>query len=131
MESINEILRSNPRSNFTGLITKAQQLQSLNHIFCNLLDSVLATHCFVAKLIGDELTVCVESSSWATRLKYAIPDIIKKLQYQPELKNVTKIIYRISPKVEIFKQEKAVKSTISAENDKLWRETLEYLKNKD
>lgn len=129
MESIDEILKNKQsKSNFTGLIKKVQQLQCINRIFGNLLDQEMATHCFVAKIENNELRVVVENASWATRLRYAIPDILKKMSYQPELQQIEKIHYSISPKEQNFVLEQKQKIVLSAENEKIWRETLEFLR---
>ncbi len=42
------------------------------------------------------MVVIVDNASWATNLRYAIPDIIKTLRTQPEFKGLQSIHYHIS-----------------------------------
>jgi hypothetical protein len=131
MESINEIMRDNSsKSHFTGLIAKAKYLEKLNNFFSKILDSTLATHCFIAKFENDELTLVVDSPTWATKLRYAIPDLLKNLKCQSEFKSVAKINYCISPKNENVYILKKKKNLMTEENEKYWNETLKSLKTR-
>jgi hypothetical protein len=77
------------------LAKKIASLQHLNHIFQNALNNDLANHCSIAKQTKNSLVLIVDNSSWATNLRYALPDIIKTLQIYPEFKNLQKIQYKI------------------------------------
>ena len=74
---------------------KIASLQQLNHIFQNALNNDLTNHCSIAKQTKNSLVLIVDNASWATNLRYAIPDLIKTLQNQPEFKNLQKIQYKI------------------------------------
>jgi hypothetical protein len=92
--SIKQILTAN--KNITQLIKKSLSLQTLNHLFQELLSSDLSKHCQIAQKTKDSLVIVVDNASWATNLRYAIPDIIKTLRTQPEFKNLQNIQYYIS-----------------------------------
>lgn len=131
METINEIFNAKSTKNqFNKLIEQARYLEKLNLLFSKLIDSEFASHCFIGKYDDNEMVLVVDSSVWATKLRYRAPDLIKDLQCQSEFKKVTKINFCISPKIADFKAEKLFKANVSKENEKLWRETLTYLKNK-
>lgn len=119
------------KNRITGLVAKAKQLEKLNADFKKFVDQNLATHCFIAKLEDDELTIVIDSAIWATKVRMAIPEILKDLQCQPEFKKIRKINYCVSSKIADFKVAKLNKTPISSENAKLWQETLEFLKNKE
>lgn len=74
---------------------KIASLQQLNHIFKNAINNDLTSHCTIAKQTKDSLIIIADNASWATNLRYAIPDIIKTLQIYPEFRNLQKIRYKI------------------------------------
>lgn len=93
MQTISQIINRN--SKLEELIAKAKELQQLNQIFCSALETSLSKHCHLSKIKGSELVVTVDSSAWATRLRYAIPEIIKNIRTQPEFKDIEKIKYTV------------------------------------
>jgi hypothetical protein len=128
MKTIGEILRKN-NSALTKLIKKTQGTQSLAFAFQNMLDSNLAKNCSFANLNLEKsmITVTVTNAAWATRLRYAIPDMIKTLRTQPEFKTVTTIRYLINQPTHASKPKKRQKK-LSNENEILWQESLIRLK---
>jgi len=93
--SIKQLLTEND-NRLTGLIKTAQQAQHLDQVFHNIIDLEVAGQCKVAKLVDNILTVIVTNAAWATRLRYAIPEMIKLLQTQPEFKDLQDIRYTVS-----------------------------------
>jgi hypothetical protein len=126
MKTIGEILGKN-NSTLTKLIRKTQTSRDLAFIFQNALEANLAKHCRFASLEGHVITVTATNAAWATRLRYAIPDMIKILRTQPEFKMVTNIRYFVSPPTHTATSKKKQKK-LSADNEILWQETLDRLK---
>ncbi|MCL5261489.1 MAG: DUF721 domain-containing protein [Gammaproteobacteria bacterium] len=128
MKTIDQFV-TNKDSQLQKLILKAQETRELDRIFSNLVGKPLCEHCRVAKLKKSELIIMVENSAWATRLLYAIPDIIKNINTQPEFKEVTSIRYHIEkPSAKASKP--APKKHLSKENEIIWQELLDNLKAK-
>jgi hypothetical protein len=113
------------------LAGKAKEIQYLNQIFSCILPSDLAKHCRLAKVDVEEniLLVVVDSSVWATRIRYAAPDILKNLKTQPEFKSIKYIECLVVPNeeatVRLISKEK-----LSPSSEKIWRETLSSLREK-
>jgi hypothetical protein len=135
MKTLSQIL-SAKRSHISELLAISNELRRLDqmlHVFMD--DKALARHCHLAKLDLEKkkIFLTVDNSSWATKLHYAIPDILKSINVQPEFKCVKSVQYSIvSPDIEInakYKNKcKVRKNKISRENEQLWRETLQILK---
>ena len=126
---IKQILTSN--SSIRTLILQNANIRHLDKIFKSFLDPILAKHCHLAHIKEDQgqmiALVAIDSPTWATRLKYEIPDIIKNLTTQTEFKNLAKINYSIKEqedKPEIKNQ----KQHLSPENEKRWQEIRNKLK---
>lgn len=121
METIGEILKKNTQ--LTKLLNKSQSTKRLEYVFHSMLDSNLARHCQLTNISGSTLNVVVTNSSWATKLHYSIPDIIKGLRTQPEFKDISSIRYSISHDIQTkILKGKPVK--ISRSNALLLKETL-------
>jgi len=128
MKTITEILKKID-SPLTKLINKSKTAKDLGLIFCTSLDADLAKHCHFANYKNSVVTVTVSNTSWATRLRYIIPDIIKNLRVQPEFKTITTIRYIINPQKQAPKtKNKQIK--LSSDNKTLWQSTLDDLKKK-
>ena len=128
MKTIGEILTKNA-SVLTNLIRKSKNVQNLASVFHSMLDASLAKHCKLATLEGSKLNVTVTNAAWATRLRYAIPDIIKILRTQPEFKEISTIHYFVNQPTQAFiRKKKQIK--LSRNNKILWQETMASLKKK-
>ena len=77
------------------LIHHAKQLEKMTELFRTVLDTDLTKHCNVTAFDGKNLALIVDSAAWGTRLRYAIPDMIKTLKFQPEFQKIEKINYRV------------------------------------
>jgi len=129
MSLIKQIIDNN--TTLKTLIDHNAEIKKLNKIFISFLDPNLANHCRLAKIKEEkdklEAIVSVDNATWATRLKYEIPDIIKNLNTQKEFKHLNKIKYLIveqETKYEIHIQ----KQSLSQENEKRWQEIRAKLK---
>lgn len=116
-------------SAFGKIVQQSQRLAKLNMLFKDFLESSLKKHCQLAQIEGSELVIIVDNASWATRLRYAIPEILKNIKTQPEFSAVKKIRYciRIEENEDLRKTQKL---RLSPEIEQLWANTLEKLAEK-
>jgi hypothetical protein len=126
MKTIGEILKNN-NTTLAKLIKKTQNTKSLDAVFQSMLDADFAKNCHFASLEGPTLTIVVTNASWATKLRYAIPDMIKNLHTQQEFKAITTIRYRINQPTPYSKSQKKP-TKLSHSNEILWKEALARLK---
>ncbi|MGD9108683.1 MAG: DUF721 domain-containing protein [Gammaproteobacteria bacterium] len=128
---INDILQS-PNNQLSNIITKVNQLHTLNQSLSEILDSKLAVHCQITNLENQILTLLVDNSSWGTKIRYAAPEIIKKMHTIPELSQVKQIKCIVRPKQQ-YRNAKlpqtAQKMTISSENAQILRSVANGIKD--
>jgi len=133
MKIIGDILKK-ASPNLASLIKKSDKLKNLSFILYTVLDSTIASNCHFANYNNSELTIIVKNSSWKTRVRFAVPEIIKQLRVQPEFKNLAKIKCYIeksdlsSTRMEHNKS--IAKTKISLSNSILLRKTILDIKNK-
>lgn len=90
-----ELLNSSA-SSLAIIAQKIKQLSLLNQLW-QMETEELALHTRIANFRNDILIIETESSAWATRLRYAIPELLKKLKVHPELKTLRNIQWYIQP----------------------------------
>ncbi len=131
MKTIGAILENN-KSSLGKLLAKCQVNHSLATLFTSVIDSSLAKYCKVANYHRGELTLVVANAAWATKVRYAVPDIIKTLRTQPEFKDIKKIYYSVvnqrTSKISKLNQPRQ-RPALSKENEFFWRKTMEQLKD--
>ncbi|MBA2653955.1 MAG: DUF721 domain-containing protein [Gammaproteobacteria bacterium] len=101
MKTLTELLASDV---FKPLMDKTANLQRLNAVWSIIMQE-WAEHCVVADFEKGELLLQVRNAAWATRVRYAVPEIIKKLGGHAEFKLLNKIKCKISPHCPLFKYE--------------------------
>jgi len=129
MDTISKILQKKG-SKLSKLIEKTRGSENLEAIFHAALEENIAKHCQFANFKDSLLTVTVSNSSWAMKLRYTIPDIVKNLRIQPEFKELTKIRYTIAKPNQKTPKKKHSPEKISKENEKLWHKTIADLQEK-
>ena len=92
MKTVSDYLTSQTIETYLG---KAQQLTKLNAIWSTAMGE-WAEHCFVANFENGKLVLQVKNTAWATRLRYAIPEILETLASYPEFLTLQSIRYHIS-----------------------------------
>ncbi len=127
MKTIADILKKND-STLSKLINKAKFSQDVAIIFRTALDSSLTKHCHFANYKDSVLTVVVANAATATRLRFAIPDIIKQLRIQPEFKDITNIRYTLAPIQAAAIGPQKAKPKLSKVSEELWQKTLAELR---
>lgn len=130
MKTINEIIKKD-NSTLAKLISKSQESHGLKIIFASAVDKDLIKYCDFATYKNSVLTVTVSNQAFATKVRYAIPDIIKNLKIYPEFKDLTKIRYVVekTPIINNIKS-KQKPAKLSQSIEILWRKTMSELKNK-
>ncbi|MDZ7735352.1 MAG: DUF721 domain-containing protein [Gammaproteobacteria bacterium] len=76
--NLGSLLRQNPR--LGHLYAHARKLQQLQAVLDNHLPQPLASHCRVAALEHNVLTLHTDSPAWAAKLRFLTADIVKTLQ---------------------------------------------------
>ena len=128
MKTIRNILE-NQHSSLGKLLAKCQATDDLAQLFAAIVDSSLAKHCKLANYRNGELTLVVTNAAWATRVHYAIPELMKILCVQPEFKDLKKINYNIDKlKIESQSRQTIEKVERSKINQVSWEAVLEQLK---
>ncbi|MBV8802182.1 MAG: DUF721 domain-containing protein [Gammaproteobacteria bacterium] len=95
--TLNQYLNS-PNKTLGPLLIKLNQLTQWNEYLKEcLIDKPLTQHCYIVNLDKNALIVIVDSAHWSTRLKFHIPDLLKKLRHYPGLENVRAICCKIQP----------------------------------
>ncbi len=74
------------------LITRTRQLKRLTYILRRHLDEHLAKHCYIGNISAPTLTILVDGASWATKLRFATPDLLEKLSEENQVFNGLKQI---------------------------------------
>lgn len=93
-KSLKQIVSTN-YPHLKQLIKFSEHLHNLNKILQQTIDTESIKHCELASFENGQMVVIVENASWATKLRYSLPEIIKTLKIQPEFKNLKTIRYKI------------------------------------
>lgn len=119
-KSIESLVSAEP-SPLQNLVKKAQRIQQLGKILESHLDPSFQGKITLANINDGVATILVNSSAWATRLRYHIPDILDELTKQLGQGRVKTVRIKIAP----THQEKT-RATGKKQN-KLSREAASYL----
>ena len=128
MKTLGQILGKN-NSQFQKLVVATQQTETYDKLLRSCLEAELAEHCHFAAINEQQLTIVVDNAAWATRLRYAIPDVLKNLRVCQEFKDIIKIRYTINKYAETSIK-KEHKKRMSASSESLWKEMLNSLRVK-
>jgi len=80
------------------LLTKLNKLNQWNQwLKDNVADKTLTQHCYIVNVDKTVLIVIADSAHWSTRLKFHIPDLLKKIRHYSELENIRGICCKIHP----------------------------------
>jgi len=106
------------------LLKRARSLQRLEQAVLRLLPKDLVAHCSVMNLKREILILGVRSSTWAARLRFAAPELIKQLQCQLSL-DVAVIDVRVIPERLELQPVSRKAAAISLDNANLLARTAE------
>jgi len=86
--------------------------------------------CKLAKIENGRALVIIDSSAWASKFRYAIPDLLKNLRVQPEFQNLKEIRYQITAQPFSKKaKNNAPNAKLSEKNAELLRRTAKKIQN--
>lgn len=119
---------ANPTNLLSQIKVKVAQLQQLNELVKAQLDSSLGQHCCVANVRDNILILEVDSSAWATRLRYLVPELLQKLRTHKELNRLQEIQWYIRP-ADINAQSVSRPLTLSQDNAELMMEATQHIAN--
>jgi len=128
---------------FNELISSDDQLNKLYHhamAICALNEKLhkhlapsLSNHCNVANYSDETLTVNADTSAWASKLRYCIPDILKFAKLECGLTNLKTVRVRVLPIHHKANQPKTGQSKFSATNPtrkaRLSKKSADFIKN--
>ncbi len=97
------------RANFPaeGVLQRGQFLHRLNRLVGSLLDTDSKLHCQVGNIRDGVLILYVDSTAWASRLRYQSPALLKQLQQRKGLATLRHIEVKVTPKQEKEKKNQA------------------------
>lgn len=107
---------------------KLQQLARLNELWQQTTPVALAQNSQVANWRDRCLIIELKSSTWATRLQYAIPDLLEQLRQHQEFKDLLTIDWYINPTVNFLSFPTAIPPpALSTHSAQLLQETAKHI----
>lgn len=85
------------RSSFTRLLVHASSRDAWNAALRAVLPSELCSECQVANLRDQVLTVHLTTASWATRLRFLVPDLLPRLNRLSDFAEVREVRIKVVP----------------------------------
>ncbi len=79
------------------LIQHARRLQRVASTIKELLPPALAAHCQPGNIANDTLTIYLDSSAWATKIRYFSPQLLAHLGKSPQTSQVKQIRIVVHP----------------------------------
>ena len=126
-----ELVSSNDQLN--KLYHHAKDICALNEKLHKHLAPSLRSHCNVANYSDETLTVNADTSAWASKLRYCIPDILKFAKLQCGLTNLKTVRVRVSLFHHKTNQSKTGQSKFSDTNSTrkahLSKKSADFIKN--
>ena len=94
--SIRDILaeKARPANALERLVHRAAERSSLTSQLQAVVSPMLAPHCRVASIEGDQMTVHVANASWGTRLRMELPAVERALRVLGDFAGVERIRIR-------------------------------------
>lgn len=87
-----------------SLINKAHYLNQLTQLVQNYLNEDIAPHCQVANYEAGKLKLIVDSSAWASRLRFNLPHLKKTLSAIQPFTHLKTIEYSVQPQYESIRE---------------------------
>ena len=127
----NELVSSNDQLN--KLYHHAKDICALDEKLHKHLAPSLSSHCNVANYSDETLTVNADTSAWASKLRYCIPDILKFAKLECGLTNLKTVRVKVSPIHHKANQSKTGQSKFSDTNPTrkahLSKKSADFIKN--
>jgi hypothetical protein len=127
-QSITHLIQQQTQTNLPELAQKMKQLQRLNTVWQKYIDMKLARHSRVANWRNSCLIIEIDSASWATHIRYLLPELLIKLKPEPELAGLRYIEWYIQPIEALTSKTNRHKVLLlSAENSQLISEAAKHI----
>jgi len=79
------------------LLSQVRLLRQITAVIRNVLPEPLSLHCHAANINGDTIIIGCDSSTWAAKLRYQLPQVLKRLNDHRELPVLRQIRVRVQP----------------------------------
>ena len=79
------------------LLAQVHLLRRITHMIRHALPEPLASHCHAANMDGDTLVMGCDSSAWAAKLRFEIPQLLRQLNDQQGFPAFSQIRVRVQP----------------------------------
>jgi len=79
------------------LLSRVGLLRRITAAVRDALPASVANHCLAANIDGDTLVVGCDSSAWAAKLRYHIPQLLERLKARTDLPALSQIRVRVQP----------------------------------
>ena len=94
MKTFDDLLQS---KTLNQLVQQAQFLEEIESLVNTVLEPEFRTNIRVASLKDNCLVLIVNNATWATRIRFATPQLLVNLNQIPELKEIKSIRCRVNP----------------------------------
>ena len=111
-----------------NLYTHAKGIYALNEKLQTHLVPSLRGHCTVANYSDETLTVNAETSAWASRLRYCVPDILNYAKHECGLTRLKSVRIKVSP-IHNKTVQSNLSSTRSVKKASLSKKSADFIKN--
>jgi len=105
----------------------AKYINELNHKISKLLPVPVNTHCQLANIKHGSATFLADSSAWAARLRFSIPDILKIFHQQLDLQQVKSIRIKVSIPENVPRRTPLIKPKLSEQSSNLLKNFAESI----
>lgn len=105
------------------LFVKLKRLEELEQILKTHIDPKFVNHCRIASFSEGMLVLMTESALWATHIRFAVPELLKKLRHHESFQSLTQIQTKILP----AKHYRLVASSSSRKASRLSTQTAEIV----
>ena len=111
-----------------NLYTHAKGIYALNEKLQKHLDPCLRGHCTVANYSDETLIVNAETSAWASKLRYCIPDILNYAKHECGLTTLKSVRIKVSP-IHKKRVQSNLSSTRPVKKASLSKKSADFIKN--
>lgn len=84
-------------SSLARIVARSRQIQQLNGCFRAALSGALADHVRIGSVVGDTVTLFLESPAWYARTRFMTDELLRQVQSVPGLAHVRQVNFRVIP----------------------------------
>ena len=129
-QSILNLVQQQTTTLLPNMAQKLTHLQRLNELWQKYIDMQLTKHTRVANWRDGRLIIEIDSASWATDIRYSLPELLRKLKTEKELADLKFIEWYIQPQEAAAQKSTSRKpAPLSTENSQLLIEAATHTPN--